>query len=34
MLDDFNTTIQSDEIAEVINYNDQFDDMRYAYEED
>ena len=34
MLDDFNTTIQSDEIAEVINYNDQFDDMRYVYEED
>jgi hypothetical protein len=34
MLDDFNTTIQSDEIAEVINYNDQFDDIRYVYEED
>ena len=34
MLDDFNTMIQSDEIAEIINYNDQFDDMRYTYEED
>lgn len=34
MLDDFNTAIQSDEIAEIINYNDQLDNTQYVYEED
>jgi len=34
MFDDFDTMVQSDEIAEIINYNDQFDDTRYVYEED
>lgn len=33
MFDDFDTQIQSDEFAEIINYNDQFDDPRYIYEE-
>ena len=34
MFDDFTTQIQSDELAEIINYNDQFDDLRYLYEEE
>ena len=33
MFDDFDTQIQSDEIASIINYNDQFEDPRYLYEE-
>lgn len=33
MFDDFVTQIQSDELAEIINYNDQFEDPRYLYEE-
>ena len=34
MFDDFTTQIQSDELAEIINYNDQFDDPRHFYEEE
>ena len=33
MFSDFITQIQSDEIAEIINYNDQFEDSRYWEEE-
>lgn len=33
MFDDFDTKIQSDELADVINWNDQFEDPRYIYEE-
>lgn len=33
MFDDFDTQIQSDELADVINWNDQFEDLRYIYEE-
>jgi hypothetical protein len=33
MFDDFDTQIQSDELADVINWNDQFEDPRYIYEE-
>lgn len=33
MFDDFVTQIQSDELAEIINYNDQFEDPRYLCEE-
>lgn len=33
MFDDFVTQIQSDELAEIVNYNDQFEDPRYLYEE-
>lgn len=33
MFDDFDTQIQSDELADVINWNDQFEDPRYVYEE-
>lgn len=33
MFDDFVTQIQSDELAEIINYNDQFEDPRYLHEE-
>ena len=33
MFEDFVTQIQSDELAEIINYNDQFEDPRYLYEE-
>lgn len=33
MFDDFDTQIQSDELADVINWNDQFEDQRYVYEE-
>ena len=32
-IDDFDTQIQSDELAEIINYNDQFEDPRYQDEE-
>ena len=33
MFDDFDTQIQSDELADVINWNDQFEDPKYIYEE-
>lgn len=33
MFDDFDTQIQSDELTDVINWNDQFEDPRYIYEE-
>lgn len=33
MFNDFDTQIQSDEVMEIINWNDRFDDMRYVYEE-
>lgn len=33
MFDDFTINIQSDELAEVIDYNDLFEDPRYVYEE-
>lgn len=33
MFDDFDTQIQSDELADIINWNDQFEDPRYIYEE-
>lgn len=33
MFDDFDTQIQSDELADVIDWNDQFEDPRYIYEE-
>lgn len=33
MFDDFDTQIQGDELADVINWSDQFEDPRYIYEE-
>lgn len=33
MFDDFDTQIQSDELADVVNWNDQFEDQKYIYEE-
>ena len=33
MFDDFDTQIQSDELADVVNCNDQFEDPKYIYEE-
>lgn len=33
MFDAFATQTESDELAEIINYNDQFEDLRYQYEE-
>lgn len=33
MFDDFDTKIQSDELADVVNWNDQFEDQKYIYEE-
>ena len=33
MFDNFDTQIQSDELTDVINWNDQFEDPRYIYEE-
>ena len=33
MFDDFDTQIQSDELAEIISWNDQFEDPRYLEEE-
>ena len=33
MFDDFDTQIQIEELEEVVNYNDQFEDSRYFYEE-
>lgn len=33
MFDDFDTQIQSDELADVVNWNDQFKDQKYIYEE-
>lgn len=33
MFDDFDTQVQSDEAAELINWNDRFEDPRYIYEE-
>ena len=32
-IDDFDIQIQSDELAEIVNYNDQFEDPRYQEEE-
>ena len=34
MFDDFTTQIQCEELAEVINYNDRFEDPRYIFEEE
>ena len=34
MFDDFTTQIQSDELAEIIGWNDQFEDPRYLEEEE
>ena len=33
MFDDFDTQVQVEELEEVVNYNDQFEDPRYFYEE-
>ena len=33
MFDDFTTEIQSDELAEIQNWNDAMEDPRYLYEE-
>ena len=33
MFDDFDTQIQSDELADVVNWNGQFEDPKYSYEE-
>ena len=33
MFDDFTTQIQSDELAEIIGWNDAMEDSRYLYEE-
>jgi hypothetical protein len=33
MINDFDIQIQSDEIAEIINWTDQFENPRYFYEE-
>lgn len=32
-ISEFDTQIQSDELAEIINYNDRFEDPRYQDEE-
>ena len=34
MFDDFTTQIQSDELAEIIGWNDAIEDPRYLYEEE
>ena len=34
MFDDFTTQIQSDELAEIIGWNDAMEDPRYLYEEE
>ena len=34
MLDDFTTQIQSDELGEIISWNDTMEDPRYLYEEE
>lgn len=34
MFDGFDTQIQADELADVLNWNDQFEDLRYIYEEE
>ena len=34
MFDDFDTQIQSDELAEIIVWNDAMEDPRYLYEEE
>ena len=34
MFNDFDTQIQSDELAEIIRWNDQFEDPRYLEEEE
>lgn len=34
MINDFDIQIQSDEIAEIINWNEQFENSSYFYEED
>jgi hypothetical protein len=33
MFNDFDTQIQSDELAEILNWNDAMEDPRYLYEE-
>ena len=33
MFDDFDTQVQVEELEEVVNYKDQFEDPRYFYEE-
>lgn len=33
MFDDFDTQVQYDELSEVLDWNDMFDDPRYVYEE-
>ena len=33
MVDEFTTQIQSDELAEIQNWNDAMEDPRYLYEE-
>lgn len=33
MFDDFDTQVQIEELEEVVNYNDRFEDPRYFYEE-
>ena len=34
MFDDFDTQIQSDELVEIIGWNDVMEDPRYLYEEE
>ena len=34
MFDDFTTQIQSDELAEIISWNDTMEDPRYLHEEE
>ena len=34
MFDDFTTQIQSDELAEIIGWNDAMEDPRYLFEEE
>ena len=34
MFDDFDTQIQSDELAEIISWNDAMEDLRYLHEEE
>ena len=34
MFDDFDTQIQSDELAEIISWNDTMEDPRYLHEEE
>ena len=34
MFNDFDTQIQSDELAEILNWNDAIEDPRYLYKEE